>query len=160
MGDLTKAAVQCLLRNYDWSYHIVIEGRDVMRMGDQATLSRLKELNFGLCKKWLSRKFARLPLEQRFHWVACFQSSREFGDRHLHLLLHVPSSVPADTCVRRLKFSQSLQGAWLRVRDRSAVPWLWHRRIEDAADNKAVATYVSRELTRTTWEAEDVHFSQ
>ena len=38
--------------------------------------------------------------------------------------------------------------------------FLWARCIDGSADSKAVATYVSRGLTPTLWEREDLWFSQ
>jgi hypothetical protein len=159
MSNPNKEAMQSLIRRHEWAYHLVIPGRDVMRMGDQGALSRMKELNFGLCKRRLGRKFASFPLDERFHWLGIFQGRREFGSRHLHVLLYVPSAVPSSSSFQQLRLSQGIQSMWLRVRDHHSALWLWNRRIDGDADNKAVATYVSRELTGTSW-AEDVHFSQ
>jgi hypothetical protein len=159
MRDLRRDAIQDVFRAYPWTFHLVLGPGDVMRLGDRNAISKMKELNYRLCKRWL-RRFSRLPLDKRFHWAAFFQGSRELDDRHLHVLLYVPASVPFGTPMERLKVKYSIEDALRRVTDRDCTPELWKRRIKDDADNKAAATYVSRELTRASWETEDVHFSQ
>jgi hypothetical protein len=158
--SITKRDIQDLFRGYRWHFHVVIEPRDVMWMGDQEALTQLRLLNYRLCKWWLPKRFAELPLERRFHWAAFFQGSRDAGTRHLHVLLYVPPSVPMATTLERVKLNSSIQQIWLGVRDGNSVFWLWKRPIEDAGGSRAAATYVSRQLTRVSWGAEDVHFSQ
>ena len=82
------------------------------------------------------------------------QGTRDAGMRHAHVIMHVPASVPMDTPFQRMKVKTAIQTEWLRVRDRDAPLWLWARCIDGSADSKAVATYVSRELTPTLWERE------
>lgn len=159
MRGPTKKDIQSVFRRCSWSFHLIVDSDDVMRMGDHEALNRLKMLNYKLCKWWLPRRFSWLPLDKRFHWAAFFQGTRDAGTRHLHVLLHVPSYVPMSN-LDGLRLRTSIQGIWYRVRDRDGSLWLWKRQIKDCADNRSLATYVSRQLTRASWEAEDVHFSQ
>ena len=88
------------------------------------------------------------------------QGTRDAGTRHAHVIIHVPASVSLDTPFQRMKVKTAIQSEWLRVRDRDAPLWLWARLIDGSADSRSVATYVSRELTPTLWEREDLWFSQ
>jgi hypothetical protein len=64
-----------------------------------------------------------------------------------------------DTPFDRMKVKTAIETAWIQVREGDALfPWV--RCIDGSADSKAVATYVSRELTPTLWEREDLWFSQ
>ena len=127
---------------------------------DEVVKAQLRRLNYRLCKRLLHRRFAEFPLDERIHWVGFPQGTRDAGTRHAHVVIHVPASVPMDTPFQRMKVKTAIQTEWLRVRDRDAPLWLWARCIEGSADSKAVATYVSRELTPRLWEREDLWFSQ
>jgi len=113
-----------------------------------------------LCKRLLHRRFSEFPLADRFHWEGFFQGMRVAGTRHLHVLIHVPASIPADTPFERMKVKAAIQTAWLRSGFRTDRIFPWMRFIDGSADSRAVATYVSRELTRSLWEREEFCFSQ
>ena len=122
--------------------------------------TQVRELNYRLCRRFLHRRFSKFSLEDRIHWVGFPDGMRDAGTRHAHLLMHIPGSVPMDTAFQRLKVKSGLQTEWLRVSDRYAPFFLWARWIDGCVDNRAVATYVSRELTPRLWEREELWFSQ
>jgi hypothetical protein len=157
---VTKEAIQSLLRQQDWGVHLVLEPAYVMSVGDHAALAQLRRINFGLCKRFLHRRFAKHHLAERFHWVACFQGTRDAGTRHLHVLFYVPARVSTATPFQRMKLLTAMQTLWLRVKARHYPVFVWARCIGDPADSRAVATYVSRQLTPRPWELEAVRFSQ
>ena len=129
-------------------------------MGDEVVKTQLRKLNYRLCRRLLHRRFAKFPLPARFHWVGVFQGTRDAGTRHLHVLIHIPASVPMDTPFQCMKVKTAIQTAWLRAGFRIDQIFPWARHIDSSADSRAVATYVSRELTPTLWELEELCFSQ
>lgn len=149
-----------MFRQQNWDIHLVVDPVYVTRAGDEAVKSQLRKLNYLLCKRLLHRRFAEFPLAERFHWVGFFQGLRDAGTRHLHVLMHVPASVPMDTPFERMKVKTAIQTAWLRAGFRTGRIFPWIRYVDGYADSRAVATYVSRELTPTLWEREEFCFSQ
>jgi len=157
---VTKQAIQSTFQQHAWQAHLVVDQGYVTRVGDETVKAQLRRLNYRLCKRLLHRRFAEFPLEDRIHCAIFFQGMRDAGTRHAHVIMRVPASVPVDTPFRRMKLKTAIQTAWLQVRDRDAPLFLWARLIDGSADSKSVATYVSRELTPTLWEREDLWFSQ
>ena len=157
---VTKNDIQSIFRATDWQLHIIIDPGYVTRVGDEVIQAQLRELNYRLCKRLLHRRFAKFPLDDRIHWVGFPDGMRDAGTRHAHLLMHIPPSVSMGTDFQRLKVKSRLQSEWLRVSDRYDPYFLWARWIDGCADNWAVATYVSRELTPRLWELEELWFSQ
>jgi hypothetical protein len=157
---VTKHEIQCIFQNSRWHIHLVVDEHHLGKMTEDLIIGRLKELNFRLCKRFLHRRFAKFKLEEKFHWTAVFQGNKDACKRHAHVLIHVPSCAPMRSAWECLRLRSSIQMEWLRIRGRDEPLFLWFRPIRDSGDSRAVATYITRELTRKGWEHEDVHFSQ
>ena len=155
---IKKHNIQFALRDCDWHIHMVMDANFVRRTTEIGCLENMRKLNFGLCKDLLPRRFAEFELDERFHWVAVFQGSHDALNRHGHFLLHVPTAINVEQPLQRIRLNAAIGKYWagLRWGNGSLLPW--YRYVEDLADNNAVATYVSRDLTRQAWE-KDVYFS-
>jgi hypothetical protein len=158
--QVSKQDIQDWLRGKPWAFHLIIDPADLRRASDDRVLKALRKMNYLLCKELVGRRFERKQRDERVHWVAFFQGSRDSGTRHLHVLLHLPERLQPQAAFAALKLKSAIQTAWLYARDRMGPPLIWARAIQDDGDSRSVATYVSRYCSVATWNEKDVHFSQ
>ena len=156
---MTKTHIQTWLREIPWALHLVLSPTDLKFSSDERALAALRKMNFFLCKRYLRRRFSKSCLEHRFHWIAFFQGTREAGNRHLHVLIYVPTGLRPATPFEEMKLKTMVRGAWLCAREGCGSLFPWVRAIQDGGDSRRVATYVSRYCSMTSWNEQDVRFS-
>ena len=152
-----KHGVQDWLRQHPWGMHLILDAEAVQPTTDDCVSTSLKKANYLLCKRYLNRRFSKLPLAERFHYIGFFQGRRDAGTRHIHVLLHVPECARPKTSFQHLKLRSALQTAWIVSSTTAGFPWV--RTVQDADDNSSVATYVSRDCSAASWFSGDVQFS-
>jgi len=65
--------------------------------GDEDVVRRLRLIEAILCGKHLVNRYHRLPHEQQFSLVVAFEGQIKNGDRHAHILAHIPPSTKRRT---------------------------------------------------------------
>lgn len=154
-----KRDLQRWLREIPWAIHLVVSEHELARCGDAAALESLRRTNYAMCKRFLPRRFARLPVQERFHWAAVFHGDKLSGTRHLHLLFYAPPKHKPMDEKEAHELQCALQEEWLASRLPGTPTAPWTRPVLSEADNKSVATYVSRFSAKAGWEL-GVIFSQ
>jgi hypothetical protein len=90
---------------------------------DDEAKRRFRLIEAKLNKTFVHRNYHRLPEADRFWSIIVFEGERERGDRHCHLLLHVPppkrGELSRDVLVGKLSL-------WIKIlwRDLSEKPWV------------------------------------
>lgn len=161
---VSKSDYQQFLRSRPWHVHVVLDEQAMKQMSDNRALELARRWNYFLCKAALHRRFSSFALDDRFHWIAVFQGSRDARNRHMHLLLYVPPTLWASSRVRELRLRSAVQTTWLRARHAArAAPaplFVWNRFIGTDEDSRSVATYVSRYVSPADWNEAEIVFSQ
>ena len=76
------------VRRLDWQFFITIGvGRCPE---DEVVLQRLREMEARLSKRYVLNRYHKLPDEARFYMLVVFEGEKRLGNRHAHILVHVP----------------------------------------------------------------------
>jgi hypothetical protein len=80
-------------KKWHWFITIPIGACD----GDEDVVRRLRLIEATLCGRHLVNRHHKLPDEQRFSMVVAFEGQIKNGDRHAHILAHIPPSTKRRT---------------------------------------------------------------
>jgi hypothetical protein len=101
------------LSTLPFHWNIVVEPDAKKEFNLARIKDRLCRIEFELNKRHLGSRFTKLDRRDRFQF-ACFQQG-EGSDRHVHILLYVPSSFKqSDSSFRRRMLLKDLRYWWLK----------------------------------------------
>lgn len=76
------------VQRLDWQFFVTIGvGRCP---DDEVVLQRLREIEARLSKRYLLNRYHKLPDEARFYMLVVLEGEKRLGNRHAHILVHVP----------------------------------------------------------------------
>ena len=157
-------------RTYKHAFVDLVLGRDWDRFitipvghcpDDEIVLKILRQIANDLTKKFVANNDTKLPFNERVSMLVGFEGQREFGTRHAHVLVHIPS--PRKKCTREMLLSHfgcDFRFSWYNLKRKMAgrpeketsTRWLDDpsaaENIQISEANEARAVYTIKDLRR------------
>jgi hypothetical protein len=83
-----KRSLVNFIQDLEWDFFITI-GIGFCPDDDEL-LKRLRLIEAKFCKKYVMTKYHKLPHRERFSTVVAFEGEKRLGNRHAHILVHIP----------------------------------------------------------------------
>jgi hypothetical protein len=84
-----KQAFVDFIKTKQWHWFVTIPIGDCD--DDDLVLKRLRRIENELCRRYLVNRYYNLPPHGRYSFAIAFEGDRQFGTRHAHILVYIPT---------------------------------------------------------------------